>query len=146
MTNIPVEDRFWAKVQPTGFCWEWTGATNGHGYGRFTVGQATVYAHRFAYESLIGGIGVDLTIDHLCRNSLCVNPDHMEPVPMSENLRRSFGVANRHRNVTHCPRGHAYAGENLYVSPDGRRACQACKRASRARYRQRAVSSTSASA
>jgi len=27
---------------------------------------------------------------------------------------------------THCPRGHLYSGENLYVAPDGSRKCKAC--------------------
>jgi formylmethanofuran dehydrogenase subunit E len=29
---------------------------------------------------------------------------------------------------THCPRGHEYSAENTYVSPQGRRACRACRR------------------
>lgn len=31
-------------------------------------------------------------------------------------------------NRTHCPKGHPYSGENLYVCPKGRRNCRACKR------------------
>ena len=29
---------------------------------------------------------------------------------------------------THCPAGHSYAGDNLYVAPDGGRFCRACQR------------------
>ncbi len=29
---------------------------------------------------------------------------------------------------THCNRGHEFAGENLYIAPDGRRQCRACNR------------------
>lgn len=29
---------------------------------------------------------------------------------------------------THCPSGHPYAGDNLYVAPSGVRQCRACKR------------------
>lgn len=28
---------------------------------------------------------------------------------------------------THCPRGHAYIGENLYVNPKGSRVCRTCR-------------------
>ncbi|MGH9151353.1 MAG: HNH endonuclease [Acidimicrobiales bacterium] len=29
-----------------------------------------------------------LTLDHLCRDRRCVNPAHLEPVTVAENLRR----------------------------------------------------------
>lgn len=32
---------------------------------------------------------------------------------------------------THCPQGHAYEGENLWIDAKGRRNCRICKRASR---------------
>jgi hypothetical protein len=39
---------------------------------------------------------------------------------------------------THCPQGHEYAGDNLYVYPDGaRRHCRECGRADSRRYRAR---------
>lgn len=31
-----------------------------------------------------------LHIDHLCRRSLCINPDHFEIVPAAENIRRRW--------------------------------------------------------
>ncbi len=39
---------------------------------------------------------------------------------------------------THCHRGHALAGENLYVQPsNGQRACRACRRVNRTAYNAR---------
>lgn len=76
-----------------------------------------------------------LTIDHLCRNPLCVNPDHLEPVTNSENVRRAAaagayeGNGAHHRAKTHCPKGHPYSGENLYRTPSGKRKCRECERA-----------------
>lgn len=35
-----------------------------------------------------GKRGTGLAIDHLCRNPICVNPDHMEVVAQHENKRR----------------------------------------------------------
>jgi hypothetical protein len=31
--------------------------------------------------------------------------------------------------VTHCPKGHPYSGDNLYVKPGGARACRECRTA-----------------
>lgn len=71
-------------------CWEWNRYRNEHGYGRLNkAGQRTMYAHRWAYELLVGPIPVGLTIDHLCLNPACVNPEHLEPVTLSENRRRA---------------------------------------------------------
>lgn len=34
---------------------------------------------------------------------------------------------NRQAHKTHCPRGHEYAGDNLYCDSKGRRSCKTCK-------------------
>ena len=88
--------RFWSKVRVLpNDCWEWTGTRNGVGYGRLGIGSRTdssarmVYAHRFAYEHLVGPIPSELESDHLCRNRACVNPLHIEPVTRSVNFLRS---------------------------------------------------------
>lgn len=47
-------------------------------------------AHRFAYELMRADIPEGLQIDHLCSNPPCVNPWHLEPVTVRENVRRSF--------------------------------------------------------
>jgi hypothetical protein len=84
--------RFWSKVDASGICWEWTGRTNSEGYGHFrlegTPGPIAM-AHRFAWESLVGPI-TEETLDHLCLNKRCVNPDHLEPVSRAENTRRKW--------------------------------------------------------
>lgn len=132
---VPAADRFWPKVEPTGFCWNWTGSKEA-GYGRFNIDRVPVPAHRFSYETLVGPIPADLHLDHLCRNRACVNPDHLEPVTNYQNMMRGFGIARRNAEVTHCPAGHEYAGENLYVNPTrGTRLCRACARATAARSR-----------
>jgi hypothetical protein len=65
-------------------CWEWTGGHTADGYASTPSG----YAHRVVYEFLVEPIPDGMTIDHLCRNRGCVNPDHLEPVTHSVNALR----------------------------------------------------------
>lgn len=74
-------------------CWNWGGVVDAKGYGRFDLGGRPQKAHRVAYELIVGPIPANLTIDHLCRNKLCVNPDHLEPVTNVENVRRAHAAA-----------------------------------------------------
>ncbi|MCW5951966.1 MAG: HNH endonuclease [Propionibacteriaceae bacterium] len=88
--SLTDEERFWSKVTVTDTCWLWTGAPNGGGYGTFSpTGGPNTMAHRFSYELAGNTLTPGLTIDHLCRVRLCVNPDHLEEVTYDENLRRA---------------------------------------------------------
>lgn len=106
-----------------GPCLIYLGADNGNGYGQFRYNRRNGYAHRYAWERDRGPIPNDLTVDHLCRVRRCVNITHLELVPRVENYLR--GVRTR----THCPNGHEYTPENLFVKPDrpGVRFCRICK-------------------
>lgn len=50
------------------------------------------YAHRAMYEQEVGPITEGLELDHLCRQTMCVNPSHLEPVTHAVNLRRGNGA------------------------------------------------------
>lgn len=126
----PVLDRFAEKIALTdNGCIEWIAGIQGEGYGQFFAGRSRagetgkIAAHRWSYEYHVGPIPEGLHIDHLCRNRLCINPDHLEPVTPAENVARSFG---NHRK-THCPQGHPYDEVNTYRSPKGGRVCRACR-------------------
>lgn len=101
ITNDPAR-RFWNYVDDSGECWLWTGG-KATGYGRVYWNGKQDGAHRVAYELLIGPIPDDAELDHLCRNSPCVNPAHLEPVTHTGNMERAPGWTG---NRTHCPKGH----------------------------------------
>lgn len=128
------EDRFWPRVEVTGFCWNWTGTKDQCGYGMFGFQKRTVRAHRWAYEYLVAPILQGLELDHLCRNPSCVNPDHLEPVSREENLWRGLGCRVRNGTVNHCPQGHEYTTDNTYTTKDGNKTCRICRADSRRRH------------
>jgi len=129
---LTVEERFWAKIDkdgPSG-CWLWTGARIPDGYGTFKIRQVTTLVHRYAYEQMVGLISAELEIDHICRTTNCVNPNHLEAVPHIENVRRGLaGKVNNHESrKTHCSGGHPYDLLNTYITPKGERECRLCRR------------------
>ncbi len=115
-------------VKKTETCWIWTGIKNNKGYAKVTCGGKTLQGHRFIYEALKGKIEDGLVIDHLCRNSACVNPEHLEPVTQQENTLRGNGPASINAKKIECDSGHMLSGANLYITPGGRRQCRACRR------------------
>lgn len=126
--RYPLLERFWSKVEKTDYCWEWKAAKTPKGYGQFNIDKVVLRAHRVAYELVVGPIPDGLTIDHLCRNPSCVNPDHLEPVTNRENTLRGSNFIAQHAKKTHCPHGHEYTEENTYRKPRGGRECLTCKR------------------
>jgi hypothetical protein len=86
-----VEERFWAKVEKSDNCWNWT-AHLVYGYGKLRVGNQMVSAHRISYEMANGPIPEGMLIDHICHNRACVNPDHLRPVTHKQNLENRAGA------------------------------------------------------
>lgn len=130
-------DRFWAKVDRSGDCWEWLAHRNWGGYGRFWWGGRLGQAHRFAFQLTHGPIPLGLTIDHLCRNRGCVNPAHLEAVSMRENTLRGIGGPANNARKTHCYLGHPLDEANTTIyERDGKpvRRCRACHRRRAAAY------------
>lgn len=65
-------------------CWEWLLGRTGKGYGSLN----NVLAHIIYWVKYKGPVPEGLQLDHLCRNKICVNPEHLEPVTAQENIRR----------------------------------------------------------
>lgn len=132
------EQRFLAKVVQTTDCWQWTGAIDPSGYGRFcdAVGRMD-YAHRWSYAHYVGPIPAGFDIDHTCHDGAClltkrqcphrscVNPAHLAPATRRANLLRGNTVTAARAAQTHCLRGHPLSGPNLWTYR-GTRHCRAC--------------------
>lgn len=92
-------------------CWLFAGYIAPNGYGYFYVrgsgyGSSPVIAHRVMYENEVGRISDGKQLDHLCRVRACINPEHLEPVTLKENVLRGIGITARNAKKTHCPKGH----------------------------------------
>lgn len=109
-------------------CWNWRGHLTPAGYGYMQQNGKKIPVHRLAYETFRGPIPDGLDLDHLCRNTRCIRPDHLEPVTRAENFKRGRDYW-RGLNVDkdQCPRGHWYTPENTYVFRGSRR-CRVCHR------------------
>ncbi len=137
------EARFWEKVnkfggmpdfsdplvlisESSGECWMWT-AGRRKAYGCFVLDGKNRPAH--VASLIFAGIEVDpaLTVDHLCRRTLCVNPSHLEQIESSVNIRRSGNITAQNSRKTHCPRGHKLSGGNVYSNRRDR-TCVPCNR------------------
>lgn len=118
---------FWNKVLKTETCWLWTKPVTDKGYGVYFHGKKRTLAHRFSYEMANGPIPKGLVLDHLCRNTLCVNPDHLEAVTQKENVLRGFGIGAKFARRTHCNNGHEFNEKNTELRSDGGRRCTVCR-------------------
>ncbi len=129
-------NRFWSRVTSDGDCWVWIGGTQSMGYGTITFGangsKSAYLAHRVSYTLMVAPIPEDLVLDHLCRNTRCVNPNHLDPVPNGVNVSRGKAATR-----PTCKHGHARTEENTYRTKLGHQKCRECARASDAARRPR---------
>lgn len=76
-------------------CWEWLGHIDRNGYGKAydperPAGRRVDWAHRVSYRHHKGEIPNRHELDHVCENTRCINPDHLEPVTKAEHARRTM--------------------------------------------------------
>jgi hypothetical protein len=144
--RTPLAERFWPRVDKSGDCWVWTGTMTATGYGRIANERGekpqSAWAHRVAYTLTKGPIPNGLVLDHLCRNTACVNPDHLEAVTQGENILRGHNPSVLRHHAGVCSQGHELTPDNMHMNghkKSGREAyvCAICKRERQARYESR---------
>lgn len=92
-------ENFWAKVDKSGECWNWT-AFKSKGYGYIQCGQGnSVRAHRFSWVLHNGEIPEGMLVCHKCDNPSCVRPDHLFLGTPLDNV---VDMLSKGRNVS-CP-------------------------------------------
>lgn len=66
-------------------CWEWARKLDRSGYPVIRIGNRGFYVHRLALEAKLGKPLGKQPAHHMCANSKCVNPAHLQPVSHREN-------------------------------------------------------------
>lgn len=98
--------RFWDKVQiaDEDECWLWIGGVDAkkgkkYYYGAFRVTSRNKWrSHRFSYYIHNGSFDTSLEVMHICDNTLCVNPKHLQLGTHEDNMK---DMAMKKRAVTH---------------------------------------------
>ena len=129
--SLPIKDveRFLTKFDPDPMgCWIWKDSKSRAGYAQFFTQGRRPVAHRVSYELFVGPIPEGLDLDHLCRNTSCVRPTHLEPVTRRENLVRGTGFIAVNAQKSHCLNGHEFSPENTEIVRGSERRCITCRR------------------
>lgn len=129
----------WAVDAVTG-CWLWMAYVGTHGYGM--VGskngerEQSAVAHRVVYEKFKGPIPDGMDLDHLCRVTACVNPDHLEPVTRLDNfLRGEHPSAESHLSGL-CFKGHRFSHRQYFpATGKWKNRCKICANQKRVKDR-----------
>lgn len=119
------------RVEITESCWNWTGVPTNRGYGSIRSEGRSYKTHRVVYEFIYRvSLAPEETIDHLCRNKICVNPYHLEVVSSAENSRRRAGFYNvPHEKCGKC-------GQSDWIAGAARQ-CRPCLRQTQRDYKRR---------
>lgn len=123
-------------------CWNWKFSKDSNGYGFLFYNSKLRRVHRLAAH-LFKNLDLDskVAVLHTCDNPSCYNPEHLFLGNQSDNM-KDMHNKRRHSSSASitCIRGHLLEGDNLYLTPAGRRNCKECRRTSaRESYRRHSL-------
>lgn len=139
MIGVFVQTNEGSRQVPVGYiiqesgCWEWVGSRIGSGYGGAEKDGHRIQAHRLVWERERGPIPAGMTLDHLCRNKVCVRPDHLEVVDSRTNSLRGNNECAKNARKMECKNGHPFIEANTIRFGPGHRRCRTCEQAREAR-------------
>lgn len=113
------------KVNKKTSCWNWIGGKDQQGYGQGYYNHKRERVHRLIYAYFKGPIprGKKIQLDHLCRNTSCCNPEHLELVPQKINIIRGNGITAINSRKKYCKYGHELPPYDINKS---RKYCKIC--------------------
>ena len=117
-------------------CIEWQYAKDRDGYGRVRMFGKNQQVHRLTYRMYhdIDKDEMPKVVRHSCDNPSCYNIEHLEGGTDADNVRDCLERGRHNQaNKTHCPQGHPYFGDNLYVYKKTRH-CKECNRTNARNY------------
>lgn len=92
--RVKVEDRGYKVNGEVSPCHIWQGRDSGNGrgggYPRMEIDGGTVAVHIAIFVNENGIIPPKKQIDHLCRQRMCCNEDHLEMVTHKQNQKRKL--------------------------------------------------------
>lgn len=115
------EDILKNRVLTKNGCLEWKGGKSKYSYGHVHFEKKRWRVHRLVWFKKYGVM--PNIIDHLCRNRICANVDHLDNVDLHINNLRGFSPSALNARKTKC-----YQGHQLPDRPyKGKRYCKICK-------------------
>jgi hypothetical protein len=125
------EERFWNQVNKTDSCWLWNGYINKYGYGHVGQNGRPRRVHIVSWEWHNGRKVKDgFHIHHICKNKLCVNPNHLEELSANDHWDQTLNsIKDKKESRNYCKHGHLLTESNSYVytNPTTKYSTRRCK-------------------
>ncbi|HYT43449.1 MAG TPA: HNH endonuclease signature motif containing protein, partial [Methylomirabilota bacterium] len=117
-------------------CRIWLGSTNSYGYGTVFAFDNNRMVHRIIWELEVGDIPEGWHIHHICKNKLCVNIEHLQPLSPRDHMLIENTPPAVNSRKEYCKYGHKL-DEEITAIYGGARQCRVChiRRAREFRYK-----------
>ncbi|MEN6290757.1 MAG: HNH endonuclease [Methanobacterium sp.] len=118
------------NVNPETECWNWMSSKSEKGYGLKFIKSKKFRVHRLTFHCFKGFKDQSKILDHICKNTSCVNPDHLREVSHFENsvLYSDVTFSSVNHKKTKCKNGHDFNEKNTIIEGN-RRICIICYKA-----------------